>query len=175
MNFEVKNNETGKLIVGSIVYFYLNGSKKKGIVTASNSSRDIYRVDFISYANEKKNLGTIKASGKAIIDSRLIVEKDYLKSDSDVYNILEKINEQLLSENVPPRTKKLTFKDSPTPSIASIRKSSQVSSTSRKAPQEINSDSDDDYIAVDGGYRAKSIIRRSKKNRRKTKLNRRKH
>ena len=174
MNFEVKNNETGKLTAGSIVYFYLNGSKKKGIVTASNSSRDIYHVAFIGYANKKKNLSTIKASGKAITDSRLIVEKDYFKSDRDVYNVLEKINEQILS-NVPPRTRKLTFKDSPTPSMASIRKSSQVSSTSRKAPQEINYDSDDDYIEVDGGYRAKSIRRRSKKNRRKTKRNRRKH
>lgn len=157
MSFKEKDNDTG-LRVGSIVYFKFLGTKR-GIVTERGPSQDTYIVDFIDYANKEKKLSRVTALRGDIIDTSHIVKQDYLESVSDVVKIkaLEEINAQIPSI-VPQRQKKLTH---------------NVPQTQRTSSKIIIDG--DVFTPVDGGYRAKSIRRRSKKNRRKTKRNRRKH
>ena len=174
MEFEIKLNNTGKVTAGSIVYFNYNGTKKTGIVFATSSSHNVYIVKHISNDSSKQGMiGTIKLTRNDIKDTKALIEKEILQDDASVYHILQKVNNLAASRIRSARTRSSRTRSSRSKS-SPPRSSRTRSSRSRSSSSKIIIDGDV-YTNVDGGYRAKSIIRRSKKNRRKTKLNRRKH
>ena len=168
MEFEIKRNNIGKVTAGSIVYFNYKGTQKTGIVFATSSSHNVYIVKHISNDSSKQGMiGTIKLTRNDIKDTKALIEKEILQDDASVYHILQKVNNLAASRIRSSRTRS-------SPSRSRTRSSRTRSSRSRSSSSKIIIDGDV-FTPVDGGYRAKSIIRRSKKNRRKTKLNRRKH
>ena len=168
MEFEIKRNNIGKVTAGSIVYFNYKGTQKTGIVFATSSSHNVYIVKHISKDSSKQGMiGTIKLTRNDIKDTKALIEKEILQDDASVYHILQKVNNLAASRIRSSRTRS-------SPSRSRTRSSRTRSSRSRSSSSKIIIDGDV-FTPVDGGYRAKSIIRRSKKNRHKTKLNRRKH
>jgi hypothetical protein len=92
MEPKVKVN-TGKLTAGSIVSFKYKGEQTTGIVYATNSTHDVYIVKHISNDPKKQGMiGTIQLSGKDIIDTKSLIEKETLQNDSVVYYFLQKLN-----------------------------------------------------------------------------------
>jgi hypothetical protein len=64
-----------------------------GIVYATNSTHDVYIVKHISNDAKKQGMiGTIQLSGKDIIDTKSLIEKETLQNDSVVYYFLQKLN-----------------------------------------------------------------------------------
>lgn len=99
----VKLNNTGKVTAGSIVSFNYKGEQKTGIVYATNSSRDVYRVKHISNDPKKRNMiGTVELAGKDFIDTKSLIEN--LQDDHDVYYALEKLNKLTSSIKASRRT-----------------------------------------------------------------------
>jgi hypothetical protein len=93
MEPQVKSNDKGKLTAGSIVSFNYKGEQKTGIVYATNSTHDVYIVKHISNDPKKQGMiGTIQLSGKDIIDTKSLIEKETLQNDSVVYYFLQKLN-----------------------------------------------------------------------------------
>ena len=176
MEFEIKRNNIGKVTAGSIVYFNYKGTQKTGIVFATSSSHNVYIVKHISNDSSKQGMiGTIKLTRNDIKDTKALIEKEILQDDASVYHILQKVINLSASRTRSARTRSSPSRSSRTRTRSSPPRSSRTrSSRSRSSSSKIIIDGDV-YTNVDGGYRAKSIIRRSKKNRRKTKLNRRKH
>ena len=179
MEFEIKLNNTGKVTAGSIVYFNYKGTQKIGIVFATSSSHNVYIVKHISNDSSKQGMiGTIKLTHNDIKDTKALIEKEILQDDASVYHILQKVNNLAASRTRSSRTRSSRTRSSPSRSSRTksspSRSSRTRSSRTRSSSSKITIDGDV-YTNVDGGYRAKSIIIRSKKNRRKTKLNRRKH
>ena len=164
MEFEIKLNNTGKVTAGSIVYFNYKGTQKTGIVFATSSRHNVYIVKHISNDSSKQGMiGTIKLTRNDIKDTKALIEKEILQDDASVYHILQKVNNLAASRTRSARTRS-------SPSRSSRTRSSRTRSSSSKITIDGNV-----FTPVDGGYRAKSILRRIKKNRRKTKRNRRKH
>jgi hypothetical protein len=92
MEPKVKVN-TGKLTTGSIVSFKYNDEQTTGIVYPTTSTHDVYIVKYISNDPKKQGmLDTIQLSGKDIIDTKSLIEKETLQNDSVVYYFLQKIN-----------------------------------------------------------------------------------
>ena len=92
MEPKVKVN-TGKLTAGSIVSFKYKDEQTTGIVYATNSTHDVYIVKHISNDPKKQGMiGTIQLSGKDIIDTKSLIEKETLQNDSVVYYFLQKLN-----------------------------------------------------------------------------------
>ena len=184
MEFEIKRNNIGKVTAGSIVYFNYKGTQKTGIVFATSSSHNVYIVKHISNDSSKQGMiGTIKLTRNDIKDTKALIEKEILQDDASVYHILQKVNNLAASitRSSPSRSSRTRSSPSRSSRTRSSRSRSSPprssrtrSSPSRSSSSKITIDGDV-FTNVDGGYRAKSIIRRSKKNRRKTKLNRRKH
>ena len=179
MEFEIKLNNTGKVTAGSIVYFNYNGTQKTGIVFATSSRHDVYIVKHISNDSSKQGMiSTINLTRNDIKDTKALIEKEKLQDDASVYHILQKVNNLAASRTRSARTRSARTRSARTRSSPSrsarTRSSPSRSSRTRSSSSKITIDGDV-FTPVDGGYRAKSIIRRSKKNRRKTKLNRRKH
>ena len=166
MEFEIKRNNIGKVTAGSIVYFNYKGTQKTGIVFATSSSHNVYIVKHISNDSSKQGMiGTIKLTRNDIKDTKALIEKEILQDDASVYHILQKVINLSAS-----RTRSSRTRSSRTRTRSSPSRSSRTRSSSSKIIIDGNV-----YTNVDGGYRAKSILRRIKKNRRKTKRNRRKH
>ena len=171
MEFEIKRNNTDKVTAGSIVYFNYKGTQKTGIVFATSSSHNVYIVKHISKDSSKQGMiGTIKLTRNDIKDTKALIEKEILQDDASVYHILQKVNNLAASRRRSARTRSSPSRSSKTRTRSSPSRSSRTRSSSSKIIID-----GDVFTPVDGGYRAKSIIRRSKKNRHKTKLNRRKH
>ena len=169
MEFEIKLNNTGKVTAGSIVYFNYKGTQKTGIVFATSSRHNVYIVKHISNDSSKQGMiGTIKLTRNDIKDTKALIEKEILQDDASVYHILQKVNNLAAS-----RTRSARTRSSPSRS-SRTRSSPSRSSRTRSSSSKITIDGNV-FTPVDGGYRAKSILRRIKKNRRKTKRNRRKH
>ena len=93
MEPQVKSNVKGKLTAGSIVSFKYKDEQTTGIVYATNSTHDVYIVKHISNDAKKQGMiGTIQLSGKDIIDTKSLIEKETLQNDSVVYYFLQKLN-----------------------------------------------------------------------------------
>ena len=89
MDPEVKLNNTGKVTAGSIVSFNYKGEQKTGIVYATNSSRDEYRVKHISNDPKKRGMiGTVELAGKDLWDRS--VKKVWIKLKS-IENVCDKV------------------------------------------------------------------------------------
>ena len=139
MDPEVKLNNTGKVTAGSIVSFNYKGEQKTGIVYATNSSRDEYRVKHISNDPKKRGMiGTVELAGKDFIDTKSLIEN--LQDDHDVYYALEKLNKLTSSIKASRRTSKSPSRTSKSPSRTSKSPSRRTSSkspsrrTSSKSP-----------------------------------------
>jgi hypothetical protein len=92
MEPKVKVN-TGKLTAGSIVSFKYKDEQTTGIVYPTNSTHDVYIVKYISDDPKKQGMiDTIQLSGKDIIDTKSLIEKETLQNDSVVYYFLQKLN-----------------------------------------------------------------------------------
>jgi hypothetical protein len=92
MEPKVKVN-TGKLTAGSIVSFKYKDEQTTGIVYDTNSTQDVYIVKYISNDPKKQGMiDTIQLSGKDIIDTKSLIEKETLQNDSVVYYFLQKLN-----------------------------------------------------------------------------------
>lgn len=130
----VKLNNTGKVTAGSIVSFNYKGEQKTGIVYATNSSRDVYRVKHISNDPKKHAMiGTVELAGKDIIDTKSLIEN--LQDDHDVYYALEKLNKLTSSIKDSRRTTMTQRRKSKSPSRRTSSKSPSRT-TPRMTPAE---------------------------------------
>ena len=155
MNPEVKLNNTGKVTAGSIVSFNYKGEQKTGIVYATNSSRDVYRVKHISNDPKKRGMiGTVELAGKDFIDTKSLIEN--LQDDHDVYYALEKLNKLTSSIKASRRTTMTQRRTSKSPSRTSKSPSRTSKSPSRTTTAERIS-------ARYGGFRKTRRNRRHRK------------
>ena len=128
----VKLNNTGKVTAGSIVSFNYKGEQKTGIVYATNSSHNVYRVKHISNDPKKRGMiDTVELAGKDFIDTMSLIEN--LRDDHDVYYALEKINKLTSSIKDSRRTTMTQRTSSKSPSRRTSSKSPSRR-TSSKSP-----------------------------------------
>jgi hypothetical protein len=135
MEPKVKVN-TGKLTAGSIVSFKYKGEQTTGIVYATNSTHDVYIVKHISNDPKKQGMiGTIQLSGKDIIDTKSLIEKETLQNDSVVYYFLQKLNN--LTSAIKASIKTSSKSPSRRTSSKSPSRTTQRILPSRKTPAEM--------------------------------------
>ncbi len=135
MEPKVKVN-TGKLTAGSIVSFKYKDEQTTGIVYATNSTHDVYIVKHISNDPKKQGMiGTIRLSGKDIIDTKSLIEKETLQNDSVVYYFLQKLNN--LTSSIKASRKTSSKSPSRRTSSKSPSRRTQRILPSRKTPAEM--------------------------------------